>query len=270
MKSMELGQDPRLARILKTRGILFSIQGVAIGLFAFYIMIANGFALAPVFFPIYNVIFLGVMILLIVSVERIFFFRLCITYGKRSGAKFLIAKKRYRGSIALIVVAAAISFMLVLLTFTPLANINGNARGQVGTVEFQSNDAFALNTVNSITIRNLGINNLTFVVVTANDYFLTGANESALQQLSLNPGNNYVSPGGTTTAEILVNMNVHYFIVIFSNTGTVSASYIIGMKAMPSLFYAMMMAFAAIPISGYLAGYAGIQMKHLRPATIFA
>ncbi len=275
MKAMELEHDPRLARILTTRGVLFSIQGALIALFAFYMLIANGLSLAPVYLPIYNAVLLGALILLIVSAERIFFFRLCIVYGKRNSAKFLISKKLFRGSVAMIGIAIAVSAILVIFTFTPLMNQDGSANSQIGTVEFQSNNIFALTTVSSITITNLGINNLTFFVVSANDYFATGAtaqqaNESALLQLSLNQGNDYVAPGGSTSVSILTNLNTQYFIVIFPSAGTVNVNYVLGMKSMPSLFYAMLMSFAAIPVSGYMAGYARIKTKELRPETIFA
>ncbi len=275
MKAMEIEHDPRLARILTTRGILFSIQGATMALFAFYILIVNGFALAPFFVPLYNVIFLGTMMLLIVSAERIFFFRLCVVYGKRNAAKFLIARKRYRGSIALIAIAALISFILVVFTFTPLMNVSGNSSGQIGTIEFQTNDVFAINTVNSVTLKNLGQNSLIFVIVPASDYNAAasgsqGANESALMQVSITAGVDHVAPGGTTTADIYPSINSQYYIVIFPSVGSVSVSYILGMKSMPSLFYAMLMSFASLPVSGYLAGYSRVKMKEMRTGTIFA
>ena len=275
MKAMELEHDPRLARILMTRRMLLSIQGAFIGLFTFYILILNGLLLAPLFVPLYNAVLLGALVLLIVSVERIFFFRLCIVYGKRDSAKFLISRKRFRSSLVMIAISVLISAGLVVLTFTPLLNQSGSESGQIGTIEFQSNNVFALNTVGTVTLTNLGINNLTFFIVSANDYYATGAsaqhaNESALLQLSLNQGNDFVSPGGSTTVSILTNLNTQYFIVIFPSAGSVNVNFVLGMKSMPSLFYAMLMTFAAIPVSGYLAGYARIQMKVLRPATIFA
>lgn len=274
MKAMEIEHDPRLARILATRRILFGIQGGVLALFAFYVMLANGLSLVPIFFPLYNVILLGSLMLLMVAVERIFFFRLCIVYGKRSGAKFLIARKRFRGSAAMIGVAALLSLFLIALTFTPMLNQNGDVGGQLGTVEFDANNLFALSEVGSITINNLGLNSLTFVIVSSGNYYAAGAttataNESALLLVSLNQGNDFVAPGGSTTASVPTTVNSHYFLVIFPSTGTVRAGYTLGMKAMPSLFYALLMSFATLPISAYLAGYARIQMKRLRTATIF-
>ena len=274
MKAMELEHDPRLARILATRRVLFGVQGVIVALFAFYVMIVNGLSLAPLFFPVYNVVLVGALILFIVAIERIFFFRLCIVYGKRNGAKFLIAKNRFRGSLALLAVGFVVSLLLITLTFTPTMNLYGTASGGIGTVEFQSNNLFALGTVDTITISNLGINNLTFVIVSAADYYATNANsvhanETALMLVSLNQGNDFVSPAGTTTATVLTAVNTNYFIVIFSNSGSVRVNYILGMKAMPSMFYALLLSFASLPISAYLAVYARIQMRRLRSSTIF-
>ncbi len=275
MKAMEIENDPRLARILTTRGLLFGLQGAAIALFAFYVVVLNGLSLRPVYFPIYNAVFLGSILLLIVSIERIFFFRLCIVYGKRSGAKFLIARKRFRGSVALIAVAAVLAAVLIVFTFTPVLNMSGNVHGQLGTVEFQSSNLLALNSVSSITITNTGAGNLTFAIVPAGDYNAAGAtnqeaNESALMQASINPGTNHVTPGNSVTVDIFPTLNSRYFVVMFPSGGTVSASYTLGMKAMPSLMYALFMAAAAVPVSGYMAAYSRSKMKELRPATIFA
>ncbi|MDH2906113.1 MAG: hypothetical protein PXX82_07170 [Methanomassiliicoccales archaeon] len=274
MKARDLENDPRLFRILRTRSLLFGIQTGIIVLFALLIMLLNGLSLKPPYFPIYNVVLMVIFIVLILAVERIFFFRLSMKYGKRKGVMFLIAKRAFRTSTALTVLGVLFVAALFVANYTPVFDVHGAVSGNVGTAQFSTGTVFGLFTVSSVTINNQGGNNLTFVIVSSGDYLSSGAtpqsaNESLLINSNLAGGNDFVPAGGTTTAQISTVPNAHYYIVIFPSSGGVQARYTLDMKASPSILDAFILAIGIIPASGYLAASSRKEMGLLKSETIY-
>ncbi len=274
MKARDLENDPRLFRILRTRSLLFGIQIGIITLFALLIMLSNGLSLKPPYFPLYNVVLMAIFIFLILAVERIFFFRLSMKYGKRKGVMFLIARRSFRSSTAATLLGVLFVVSLFIVNYTPVFDVHGTAAGAVGTAKFSTGTVFGLFTVSSVTIYNQGGSNLTFVIVSSGDYTSSGAtsqsaNESLLINSNLAGGNDFAPAGGATTVQISTVPNTQYYIVIFPSSGAVQAHYTLGMKASPSIFDAFILAIGIIPVSGYLAAKSRSEMGLLRSETIY-
>ncbi len=274
MKARDLENDPRLFRILRTRRLLFGIQGILIAFFAMLIMLLNGLSLRPPYFPLYNVVLIAIFIFLVLAVERIFFFRLAMKYGKRKGVMFLIAKREFRSSAAAAVLGALFVISLFVVNFIPVLNVHGAAGGPVATASFSTGNVFGLFTVQSVTINNQGGNNLTFAVVSVGDYLSSGAtpqsaNESLLLDSNLAGGNDFVPAGGVTTVQISTVPNTQYYIVLFPSSGSVHAQYTLGMKPSSSIFDAFILAIGIVPVSGYLAAVSRKNMNQLRSDTIY-
>jgi hypothetical protein len=275
MKARDLENDPRLFRILRTQRLLFGIQGILIAFFAVLIMLLNGLSLRPPYFPLYNVVLVAVFIFLVIAVQRIFFFRLAMKYGKRKGVMFLIAKREFRSSAVIAVLGALFVVSLFVVNFMPVLNVHGTAGGPVATASFSTGNVFGLFTVQSVTINNQGGNNLTFVVVPVSDYLSSGAtpqsaNESLLLNSNLAGGNDFVPAGGVTTVQISTVPNTQYYIVLFPSSGSVQAQYTLGMKPSNSIFDAFILAIGIVPVSGYLAAISRKNMNQLRSDTIYA
>jgi hypothetical protein len=274
MKTRDLENDPRLARILRTRGLLFGLEGAVAAVMAVLVMFLNGFSFRPPYFPVSNIILIAIFIFLVMSAEKIFFFRLAMRYGKRKGVMFLIAKRVFRSSIAILVLSLLAVILLFAVNYMPVFNVHGSVSGPVGTANFESGNDLGLFTVGYVTIYNPTGSNLTFVIVTQGDYLASGAtpqaaNESVLIASNLAGGNDFVPAGGSTTVQVVTTPNTDYYIVAFSSAGNVQAQYTLGMKASPSLFYSLFLAAAIIPFSGYLGAAARREMSALRTETIF-
>ena len=274
MKTKDLENDPRLARILRTRGLLFGLEGAVAAVMAALVMFLNGFSLRPPYFPISNVILIAIFIFLVMSAERIFFFRLSMRYGKRKGVMFLIAKRAFRSSMAILGVSLLAVVLLFALNYMPVFNVHGTLSGPVGTTTLESGNDLGLYTVGYVTIYNPSGNNLTFVIVTQGDYIASGAtpqaaNESVLISSNLAGGNDFVPAGGYTTVQVTTIPSTGYYIVAFSSSGNVQAQYTLGMRASPSIFYSFVFAAAIIPFSGYMGMIARREMSVLRVETIF-
>ncbi|MBX8631835.1 MAG: hypothetical protein J9259_04870 [Thermoplasmata archaeon YP2-bin.285] len=274
MKAKDLENDPRLARILRTKSALFGMEEAALVIIAVFLLLLNGFSLRPPLFPIYNVVLIFFFFLLVMSVERIFFFRLSMRYGRRKGVMYLIARRVMRYSVAILVLSIVASALLFAVNFMPVFNQQGTVSGPVGTASFQSGNFLALYSVGSVTVSNPTGSNLTFVIVTQGDYLASGAtpqaaNESLLIYSNLAGGNDFVPAGGSTTVHIVTLPDAVYYIVVFSGSGNVQAHYILQMKASPSIFDAFLLSCGMIPVSAYLAVVSKANMSFLRSETIF-
>ena len=153
----------RVARIRKTRRIVYAILALITIFFVAAVTVANGASLKPFYLPLD--IILGVaLVMSLVWLSLSFVFRdLRIRYATRSSQKFLMAGNSIKRGLILIVVATIVGVLFVLPFFhsateaqlssdTTLTVIGGTER----EVNFWNTDSLGLTTTRQVTIYVVG------------------------------------------------------------------------------------------------------------------
>lgn len=264
--------DPRLHRIEVTSKAIFAIQIAAMLFFAAYVALLNGFSISPLYIPLDNVLLVGSILLLLVSAERLFFFRVSMRYTKRENPKFIFSKKSLSGSVSLIIVSVLL-LALILLPYTSELNMNGTAAGSPAIVQFKGSALFTVALADTITVRNDGAGSLNFALVTPSSYQAAtssdGMNETVIMASSLLGQTPALQPGASYSFSVFLNPEDTYYLIFLPSTGPAQAQYTIHYADNVTDMIAAGVVVASVIILAFSASAARKSMKELRGSTIY-